>query len=335
MRRGFLPLVPRPPRFVLGYHNVLPTAAFDGDHPELTTFRAQLRTVARRCEVVSLAGDATPRSRRRPTVALTFDDGYLDNATLLADLLLDLRLPATFFLVTSFLDGTDYPWWEEVAAICAHPGVTRVELVGRAFELGSEDDRVEAHRHAVTLCVGADLTQRHRVLAELRASAGPAGAEAGAEARARTPMMTWADARALVDAGFTVGSHTSGHAILAREDTTVVAEELVESKQRLEAELGRAVTTLAYPNGSAADFDHTAVRLAREAGYGHAVTTVPGLNTARTDPLRLHRMVLEPHMGGTALARSAATQLGGSAARKLLSRAPGARRESRSPRPSS
>ena len=325
--------MPRPPTFVLGYHNVLPTAAFGGDGPALANLRAQLRTVARRGAVVPLVSEDAPSPGHRPSVALTFDDGYLDNATLVADLLLDLELPATFFLVTSFLDGTDYPWWEVVAAICAHPGVARIELAGRAFDLSSSQARGDAHRHVVTLCLAADLARRDQLLTDLQDSAGSAAVEAVADAKARTPMMTWTDARALLDAGFSIGSHTGRHAILARENASVVAAELGDSKQRLETELGREVTTFAYPNGAATDFDDTSVRLARDAGYRHAVSTVPGVNVATTDPLRLRRLVLEPQMGRTALMRAAATQLGGSAARKLVSFGPAGRRATRTPRP--
>jgi peptidoglycan/xylan/chitin deacetylase (PgdA/CDA1 family) len=320
---------------VLGYHNVLPTAAFGGDDSAVASFRSQLSTVARRCAVVPLVGDEPAGRARRPHVALTFDDGYLDNATVVAELLLDVQLPATFFLVTSFLDGTDYPWWEVVAATCAHPGVTGLEVAGHRLDLTAAGARAHAQRQVETLCRAADLTERDEILSELRDSAGPAGAEAVAEAVARTPMMTWNDARALLDAGFSIGSHTGRHAILAREDASAVAAELGESKQRLETGLGVEVTSFAYPNGAADDFDDTSVRLARQAGYHHAVSTVPGLNTAGTDPLRLRRLVVEPQMSGTTLAISAATQLGGSAARTLVRLARATRRATRTPRPSS
>ena len=327
--------MPQPPTFVLGYHNVRPTSAFGGDDPGTPIFREQLRTVARRCAVVPLGSDWMPSAVRRPSVALTFDDGYLDNATLVADLLLELELPATFFLVTAFLDGTDYPWWEVVAAICKHEGVAEIDLAGRRFSLSSAEARAAAHREVAAMCVAAELVRRDQLLAELQESAGSAGADAVADVKARAPMMTWDDAKALLAAGFAIGSHTSRHAILAREDEAAVAAELGDSRQRLESELGREVTTFAYPNGTATDFDDTSVRLAREAGYRRAVSTVPGVNVASTDPLRLRRLVLEPQMGTAALARAAATQLGGSAARKLFSLAPAARRATRTARPSS
>jgi peptidoglycan/xylan/chitin deacetylase (PgdA/CDA1 family) len=326
--------VPNTPTLVLGYHNVLPTAAFPGDAPGLPSFREQLRTFARRCAVVPFGRTYVRGQSRRPTVALTFDDGYRDNATLVAGLLADLGLPATFFLVTGFLDGTDYPWWEVVAAVCAHPGVERVTVGGHEFELGSADARAEARRTIERECNGAAIARRDELLAELLDGAGEAGADAVGAARERSPMMGWADAKALVEAGFTVGSHTERHTILAREDASVVAPQLTGSKRRLEAALGIDVTTFAYPRGAVTDFHDGSVRQVRDAGYRNAVTTIPGLNVAGTAPLRLRRLVLEPTMAPAALLRNVATQLGGSAARALFNFSPPARRASRSPRPS-
>ena len=326
--------MPHTPTLLLGYHNVLPTAAFGGDSAGLPAFREQLRTIARRCTVVPFGRGAVHNPNRRPTVALTFDDGYRDNASLVVELLGELGLPATFFLVTSFLDGTDYPWWELVAALCAHPDVTALDGGGRSFSLTSHEARTDARHELERMGNAVELAKRDELLAELIASAGAAGADAVAEAKDRTPMMGWSEAKALVDAGFSIGSHTARHAILAREDATVVASQLQDSKRRLQDELGIEVTTFAYPRGAADDIDDDAARLGREAGYRHAVTTIPGLNVAGTAPMRLRRLVLEPAMGTTVLLRAVATQLGGAAARALFSLAPPARRVSRTPRPS-
>ena len=53
-------------------------------------------------EAVTRLGEG--RLPERP-LAITFDDGYADNAAVAAPILLGLGIPATFFVATGFLDG--------------------------------------------------------------------------------------------------------------------------------------------------------------------------------------------------------------------------------------
>lgn len=90
-----------------------------------------------------------------------------------------------------------------------------------------------------------------------------------------------------------VGSHTTSHIMLAAAGTAVQREEVTESKAFLGSLLGKAIDLFAYPYGN---FSRTTVSLVRAAGYRAAVTTVPGLVTAKSDPYRLPRYAVETHM---------------------------------------
>lgn len=90
-----------------------------------------------------------------------------------------------------------------------------------------------------------------------------------------TPM-TWDDARALVDAGWEVGSHTCTHPDLSALDEAALRSELVDSRRECEDQLGVPCRALAYPYGRA---DRRVMAAARRAGYVAAA----GL------PARIHR----------------------------------------------
>jgi peptidoglycan/xylan/chitin deacetylase (PgdA/CDA1 family) len=89
---------------VLVYHQVGPTAN-DGSTVSVDRFREQMEHLKAHHEIVPLA-EGVRRLRcpnRRRLVAVTFDDGYLDNATVAAPILDELGIPATFFVATDLI----------------------------------------------------------------------------------------------------------------------------------------------------------------------------------------------------------------------------------------
>jgi peptidoglycan/xylan/chitin deacetylase (PgdA/CDA1 family) len=76
--------------------------------------------------------------------------------------------------------------------------------------------------------------------------------------------MSWAELEALRDAGWEVGSHTRTHPRLTELPDDSLQAELGDSKRELEARLGVACRSVAYPHG---DTDARVAATARAAGY--------------------------------------------------------------------
>jgi len=92
---------------VLCYHSVHPTHAFASATPE--QFDEQMRWLKEHCDVISLrealdraAGDRVSHSK--PTVAVTFDDGYDDNFFHALPVLTRHGIEASFYVTTGFID---------------------------------------------------------------------------------------------------------------------------------------------------------------------------------------------------------------------------------------
>src|SRR5680860_1067292 len=88
--------------------------------------------------------------------------------------------------------------------------------------------------------------------------------------------------------------------------------DLRRSRDELEDRLQIPATVLAYPNGTARDYDGHTLAAAAAAGHRHALTTLDGRNHPATPPLQLRRYAVTPVTG-----RRPARAL----ARRLLSRA--------------
>lgn len=101
---------------IVGWHNVMPTLRFPLGPKSVEGFRAQVEALDRWGTIIPLSLLSESRATGCPlpprAVVLTFDDGYADNLDVVAPLLADRGLPATFFLATEFLTGSIDPPWE-------------------------------------------------------------------------------------------------------------------------------------------------------------------------------------------------------------------------------
>lgn len=93
---------------VITYHQVVDPAD-DGSSVGIENFRRQMQYLRDTYEVVSLQEAVrrlAPGQRPQRLVAITFDDGYLDNAATAAPIMRALGLPATFFVSTDMIGST-------------------------------------------------------------------------------------------------------------------------------------------------------------------------------------------------------------------------------------
>lgn len=251
-------------------------------------FEEHIEHLGKLGSVVPLADVLKPG--RAGKVAITFDDGYEDNARTAAPLLSDAGLPATFFITTRTLGRRRF-WWDRLAEAFRgeHPlpaGVD-VEVRCRATWLALDDFEARTtsllflHRRLRPLTPNeleatvADLLDRLAV---------PAPVEDN-----RT--MTVDQLRTMADLPFVeIGAHTRTHLQLCGQQSTLQHDEVVGSVEDVVALLGRPVTSFAYPFGSRSAVGELAPRLAREAGCDVACTTAHGAVTATTKPHLMPRI---------------------------------------------
>ncbi|MBK5204514.1 MAG: polysaccharide deacetylase family protein [Polaromonas sp.] len=232
-------------------------------------------------EAVSRLGTGTLPAR---AAAITFDDGYADNATNAFPILQKHGMAATFFVATSFLDGGRM-WNDSVIE------AVRV-FRGKALDLGHAGlgsyflESHEQRRVAIESLLGKIkyLGQRERqdAVAQVIDVAG-----------GRLPdnlMMRSEQVLALRNAGMQIGAHTCSHPILEKISDGHALSEITNSKTSLEALLGEPVSLFAYPNGKpGTDYSAKHVAMVRQAGYVAAFSTAPGVAMQTSDIYQLPR----------------------------------------------
>lgn len=281
-----------PPFLILIYHRIHPEPGpFMIDPVPPARFERQMRHLARAYRPLPLA-ELYERSREGTVppgaVAVTFDDGYADNATHALPILERYRIPATVFLVTGCIGTGRLLWHDEVLLAFRETKRGAVRLPGQArgaapLPLASDAERRRAAFAALAALKPLPESERHDGVRALREELGTGNASG------ERLMLDWDQVRSMRARGIHFGSHTETHPILSRVTPERAREEAVRSKAAIERELGEEAAFFAYPNGRPEDFDETAVAALREAGYRAALTTSFGVNEAGDDPFRWRR----------------------------------------------
>lgn len=100
----------------------------------------------------------------------------------------------------------------------------------------------------------------------------------------RSARMDRAGMLSLDSQGFEIGAHGVSHPNLPQCDAARLAREVITSKQRLENDLGKEVSMLAYPNGR---HNSTVIASVRRAGFVGARTTAMLACELTFDPFRM------------------------------------------------
>jgi peptidoglycan/xylan/chitin deacetylase (PgdA/CDA1 family) len=123
----------------------------------------------------------------------------------------------------------------------------------------------------------------------------------------RKSLMSEAQLKTWVDAGFEVGSHTCTHPDLTTLSRDEVMEELVSSRKALQHLIGAPIVTFCYPFGR---LNADLVWCVRRAGYRLAVTTRRGRAASNDDGLMLPRLSVSGTKGVANVLLKAATPYG-------------------------
>lgn len=276
--------------------------AGNGDgHPRgmpIRRFAESIEYLTRYYRVVSLGTmtDELSRGVVRPyTVAVTVDDGYHEVFTLAAPVLRRYGVPASFFVISDFVDGRLWPWTDRLGFVFERAPRDRVAFRHRGakyvLEMREEKDRWRAEEQWLDHAKRLPVAERDELL---EAIAEAVGVNIPTAPPSEYRPMTWAQLRALAAEGFDVGAHTRTHPILSCVAPEQLRDEVEGCKGQMEQQLGLRVRHFAYPNGRREDYTPEAVAAVARAGYVAAVTTVAGSNTPSTPPLELRRIGARP-----------------------------------------
>lgn len=259
---------------ILMYHRVLPAddhrTRFEEPGMIVTpdTFALHLATLQQsNLEIVDLTDWVKNRDNyaQRTCVAITFDDGWRDNFEFAFPLLQEKRIPATIFAVEEHIGKCVQFWPNRVAKLLLSDHRNEAFLDILQQQLGRLPN--EFNRESVSALIQGLKKFNDEQIYSWLASIDDTGDSP------REMMNEEEFEQSLNKANIALGSHTLSHCRLNDfTEDSVLHNEVVMSKKRLEARFGKEIELFCFPNG---DCSASALNLVAQH-YKAAVTTKRG-----------------------------------------------------------
>ncbi len=281
------------PIVVLLYHRV---ASIDKDNQFLCVseenFLSHLRHIKENFNIAGFDGDWS--RMKKPSIAITFDDGYADNFLNALPLLSEAKARATFFVTSGMIGAKEEFWWDELEAILLNEDPLPESFEARSSDFkGAWPTGTDVEKKALYLNLQPFLksllpAKRRGLLNELRQWAGKRPF-----LRESHRPMTVDELKALSKSPFaSIGSHGITHCPLSILSPADRKFELEESKKTIERWIAKEVLTFSYPFGGRPDYTEDSPALCKKAGYIRAAANTPGQAHSWTNQFEVPRHIV-------------------------------------------
>ena len=241
----------------LMYHGIVPD-----DYPiqswllvKESQFRKQLEYLTKHWEVIHIdAYIARDFHTAKPKAIITFDDGYQNNYSVAYPILKKLKLPATIYVVTDFIDTNELFWFDKVIYSIQKNNLSFLDLTFLPHDnLGA---RATFHPSG---------TQRWSTIERLLTNIKSLGATKAEETAKRifefvtpethytnylTPLKTQQILEMSRSGFIEIGAHTAHHEILTDLTCSQAEQTITRSMAAIKNIIGKSPSHFCYPNGN-------------------------------------------------------------------------------------
>ncbi|MGE5329739.1 MAG: polysaccharide deacetylase family protein [Deltaproteobacteria bacterium] len=284
------------PVIVLLYHRVT-TLCSD---PQLLSvcpanFRAHLKVIKDNFPVLRFDDDWS--NVREPSVVITFDDGYADNALEVLPILEETNIPATFFISLGYIGKSEEFWWDELERIILLQDILadNFKFKDKTWELKNEKEINRFYTDMHLLIKKMEAPRREELIKYLRGWANIS--EEGRESH--KPVSIKQLKKLSGSSLVTIGAHSVTHSCLANQTLESQKWEIEKSKSGLEDFIGKEVKVFSYPFGGLKDYTKQTAQLVKEAGFIKAASNFSGQWHYWSDSFQIPRHIVRNWDGET------------------------------------
>lgn len=218
----------------------------------------------------------------KKSVCFTLDDGFWDQAEVSAPIFAAYDCPATYFVVTRFLDDECWMWDSKLEWIFDQ--LNDEKLIHIKLYLGDQMSN-HSRRALFSHIIGLLKTRNEEQINEfLQALAHRVGLSIPEKAPPKYAAMTWDTARDLIRMGLKVGPHSVTHPILANESHDYSSWQINQSWKELKEKIPEASAVFCYPVGRyQQDFGDREMDIVAQSEMPGALAADPGFVSWQTE----------------------------------------------------
>ena len=277
---------------ILTYHRIGPdNNAWLFPPTSTSDFEKQMKYLAKTHKIMTLGKLAEVlqkgKNLEEKIAVVTFDDGYKDSYLYAFPILKKYNIPATIFLITGHIGKGDLFWFDKIRYLLWNTKIKKFKLddIGE-FLLDSIDNKLKSMLILVEKLKKIRNENKNNILKELEDICDiNIPSDLG-----RDFILSWDEIIEMNEYGINFGAHTVTHPILTRVSLDRARFEISQSKKYIEKRLNQNINTFCYPNGTIEDFNNDIIEIIKNSGFSCAVTTIPIINSSKTDLYRLGRM---------------------------------------------
>lgn len=216
-------------------------------------------------------------------VCLTFDDGYADNVHNALPILKQMKLKATFFIASGYLNGGRM-WNDSIIEMVrgrpeSYLDLTEINL--KQYDLSTPAKKASAALNIIRHIKHMEIPHKNHCIDYIESLANKLPTDL---------MLTTQQVRTLHENGMVIGGHTVTHPILIKMTNSEIIQEIADNKTVLEKIINNTVNYFAYPNGKAGeDYLPEQSAIIQSLGFKAAFSTHLGCANKHSDMWQLPR----------------------------------------------
>jgi len=270
---------------------------YTGKHIEADLFSSCMKGLAKKGYPLSMDEVIFHHQNKIPfppkSFVITFDDGFENNLSVAAPILIDYKIPATIYLTSLFVDENKMSWIDRIELIIEHLPSSNLSFdwTSEIFYIDGRKSRINFLRKVRSYVKNTKKCDPNKFTDDLSIALGKTCVYSSNDQL--NLKMSWNQVKkANQNELLTFGGHSHSHPILSYLEPNQLEYELKTSLKMLLDKANIPPTHYSYPEGMSNCFNQDVINKLKNKNVKCCPTAINGVNQIETNLFLLKRIMV-------------------------------------------